>query len=108
MAFFHGWPKLIGFADKADGFPDPLGISSFLSLGLAVFAEFFCGILISLGLFTRASTLPLIVTMIVAAFIVHGTDPFQKKELALIYLASYLTILLAGSGKYALNRVSFR
>ena len=108
MALLHGWPKLQGFADKADTFPDPLGLGSLISLILVVFAEFFCALLVTLGLFTRAFTLPLIITMLVAVFITHGADPLAKKELALIYLAIYSTILFAGAGKYSLNRVSFR
>jgi len=108
MALLHGWPKLQGFADKADSFPDPLGLGPLISLILVVFAEFFCALLVMLGLYTRAFTIPLIITMIVAAFITHEGDPIAKKELALIYLAIYTTILLAGAGKYSLNRVSFR
>ena len=108
MLFLHGWPKLSGFADKMDSFPDPIGIGSMLSLALVVFSEFFCALLITLGLFTRAASIPLIITMAIAAFLIHGSDPIGKKELALVYLAMYLCVLFAGAGKYAINRVSFR
>jgi putative oxidoreductase len=41
--------------------------------------------------------------MMVAAFMAHGADPFAKKELALLYLLIYVTILVTGSGKYSLD-----
>ena len=105
MLFSHGWGKLSQFNVMSAHFPDPLGVGSTLSLALAVFAEFFCALAVSLGILTRYTVLPLIVTMAVAAFIVHGGDPFAKKEMALLYLVGYVVIALAGSGKYSLDSV---
>ena len=104
MAATHGWGKLIGFSKMAAEFPDPLGVGSVISLGLCVFAEFFCSLAISLGFTTRWAAIPAIINMAVAAFIVHGADPFEKKEKALLYLAGYVAIALLGPGKYALGR----
>jgi putative oxidoreductase len=41
----------------------------------------------------------------VAAFVVHSGDPWAKKELALLFAIPYLTLLLAGGGRFALERV---
>ena len=101
MAIAHGWGKLTGFSEKSGGFPDPIGLGSPTALGLAVFAEVFCSIAIVLGLFTRAAAIPLLITMMVAAFMIHGDDPFQKKELALFYGATYLTLIFTGAGKFS-------
>ncbi len=101
----HGYPKLQRLLAGDMGFGDPLGLGSEVSLILAVFAEFFCSILLMLGLGTRLATLPLIVTMAVAAFIAHGSDPFGRKELALMYLVSYVVILLNGAGKFSLDQL---
>ena len=60
MVIQHGWPKLSGFADRMDKFSDPLGISAPVSLALIVFAEFFCAVLVVLGLWTRAAVIPLL------------------------------------------------
>jgi putative oxidoreductase len=49
------------------------------------------------------ATIPLIITMSVAAFVAHGADPFGKKELALLYLVIYLFLLFAGSGKFSID-----
>lgn len=108
MAFGHGWGKLTGFAAMAANFPDPLGIGAKTGLALAVFAEFFCSILLILGVGTRLATIPLIVTMSVAAFIVHADDPLQTKELALVYLTGFAALLIAGGGSWSLGSVAWR
>lgn len=99
----HGIPKLMNYSTLATQFPDPLGLGSQISVLLAIGAEVGCSLLIILGLFTRLATLPLIVTMLVAIFIVHGADPFAKKEAAITYLIPYLTLLLTGPGQYAVD-----
>lgn len=108
MIFGHGLPKLAGFAEKSAAFSDPLGVSPAMSLGLAVSAEFFCALAVSLGLYARLASIPLIATMGVAAFLVHADDPFKVKEKALLFLVMYLVVLVAGPGKYALSRVLTR
>ena len=99
----HGLQKLNNFDMMSAVFPDPLGVGSTLSLGLIIFAEFFCSALIILGLFTRLATIPLMIGMIVAAFIIHGNDPFAVKELSLFYLSLYVGLIFTGAGKYSLD-----
>jgi putative oxidoreductase len=84
-------------------FPDPLGMGPAISLVLAVFAELFCSILIGFGFLTRLAAFPLIITMAVAAFIVHAGDPFKQKELSLMYLILYIVLFIIGSGKYSVD-----
>jgi putative oxidoreductase len=43
--------------------------------------------------------------MSVAFFIVHGQDPFNKKELAFAYLLSYLAIFFVGPGKFSIQEI---
>jgi len=42
--------------------------------------------------------------MLVAFFIVHNNDAFARKEKAFVYALAYLTILLTGAGKYAIDK----
>nr|WP_320023764.1 DoxX family protein [uncultured Draconibacterium sp.] len=100
----HGYSKLQHLLAGEMQFGDPLGLGPEVSLVLAVFAEFFCSILIMLGFGTRLAVIPLIVTMAVAAFIVHAADPFGRKEMALLYLVGYVILLLTGSGKISVDR----
>lgn len=103
MLISHGWGKLMGFAANSSGFPDPLGVGNSTSMAMAIGAEVFCSIALVLGLATRLAAIPLIITMLVAAFIVHADDPWQKKEFALMYLFPYVTLLIAGAGKFSLD-----
>lgn len=103
MLISHGLPKMMAFQTKKDVFPDPLGIGSSLSLGLAILAEVFCAALLTLGLFTRIVAVPLFITMFVAFFIVHGSDPFMKKELAFVYMLGYAALVLTGPGNWSLD-----
>lgn len=105
MAALHGWAKLQNYSSMSEGFPDPLGVSPHLSLGLAIFGEFFCGILVAIGLWTRLAIIPLIITMAVAFFIIHGGDPWAKRELAMMYLAPSLTILFCGPGRFSVEGI---
>lgn len=103
MLFAHGLDKLINFADKAERFPDPLGWGSGVALGLAVFAEVFCSAAVMLGLMTRLACVPLVITMAIAAFHIHGGDPFERKELALAYLVGFTAIMFCGGGRFAVD-----
>lgn len=105
----HGWPKFLKLLEGGEiQFGDPIGLGPAVSLVLAVFAEFFCSILIGIGLATRLASIPLIVTMFVAAFVSHGADPFRRKETALLYLLFYLAFLVLGSRKYSVDSLITR
>lgn len=105
----HGAPKLSKLMAGGEvQFGDPLGLGPGLSLALVVFAEFFCSLLIGIGLGTRLAAIPLMITMLVAAFISHGLDPFREKEMALLYFLFYLALLVIGSRKYSFDYLMTR
>ena len=109
MLFGHGLGKLTSFSELSSKFPDPFGfLGSELSLGMAVFAEFLCAGLVMLGLVTRLAALPLCATMLTAAFLVHGDDPFAKKELALLYLVVFAFLATSGAGQYSIDAILHR
>ena len=101
----HGIPKLMKlFAGGEIQFPDPLHLGSTTSLVLTVFAEVICAALILVGFKTKWAAIPLVITMLVAAFVIHGSDPWGKKEFALIYAVGFIAIGMLGAGKYSLDR----
>ncbi|SIP97766.1 DoxX family protein [Chryseobacterium sp. RU33C] len=102
----HGFPKLqMLLAGGKIEFFDFMGLGPQVSLILTVFAEFVCSILLILGLFTRISLGFLIFTMIIAAFVVHGADSFEKREMSLIYLSVYLLLMVIGAGKFSVDHM---
>ncbi len=104
---YHGYqklahnsmPKLIEGVSKM-GFPLP-EFFAWAALG----AELGGGLLLALGIFPRISAFFIFVTMSVAAFITHKSDPLQVKELALAYWTIAGALMLTGGGKFSLGRV---
>lgn len=99
----HGLDKWDNFALLQETFPDPLGITSRSSLILAIFGELICSIGFILGFLFRLAMIPMITTMLVAYFIVHGADPFAIRELAFIYLSLFLILLVSGPGNFSID-----
>ena len=99
----HGYAKYVSFGEKQDTFMDFLGLGPATSLTLAIFAEMICSALLVLGLFTRAATIPLIVTAIVITFMAHDGDVFGKGYGGFSYLLVYIVLLLVGPGKLSLD-----
>lgn len=100
----HGYPKLQKLTDSQEiEFMDFLGLGPQITLGLVVLAEFVGSIFLILGLFSRISVFFLAFTMAIAAFVVHGLNPFNESELSLLYLCVYLLLLAFGPGKYSID-----
>ena len=108
MSFGHGIVKMppsekwiTGVGEL--GFPLPAFFA-----WMAGFSEFFGGLLIASGLFTRPAAVLWMCTMGTAAFIRHADDPFSGKEKALLYMTLGLFFLIAGAGKYNLRNLLFK
>ncbi len=72
---------------------------------LSVYAQFACGILFILGLFTRWAGLIMAFNFIVGFLMVHLADDFRAQFPALILIAVSLYFAAAGAGRYALDRL---
>ncbi len=104
MMMTHGWAKLMKLTAGGEiKFYNFMGMGPELSLGLAVIGELFAPLLIIIGFKTRYAAFPAMFTMAIAAFVVHGGDPLDEKELALCYFFSFLLIFLTGPGAYSLD-----
>lgn len=117
----HGWGKVQMVLDgQYEQMGDPIGLGPWLSLILVTFAEFFCSILVMLGFATRIAPVPIIVVMAVAAFVVHGNDPWTmaegarlfmtgeaqswaSRQPALLYLIPFLALIFTGAGRFSID-----
>ncbi|KPQ19391.1 MAG: putative oxidoreductase [Algoriphagus marincola HL-49] len=103
MMLTHGIPKINRLMADEVKFADPFGLGPTVSLALATFAEVGCAILVMIGFKVRLAAIPLIITMLTAAFYAHWDDPFGKKELPLLYLICFLALLIQGGGNISID-----
>jgi putative oxidoreductase len=110
MLLLHGWGKVASHAENSGGFPDPLGVGNAMSLNLVIFSEVFCTVLLVAGLAARFALVPLIVTMAVAFFLIHGGRLVGdgNGEMAFLYLAGFVALLIAGPGRYSFDHYILR
>jgi putative oxidoreductase len=101
----HGAQKLFGFL-APPGAPTP---SLYSQIGIGGILEFFGGLLLLVGLFTRPVAFILSGMMAVAYFQMHapgGFWPLQNKgELAVLYCFVFLYLSVAGGGEWSLDRL---
>ena len=111
---FYGYEKLIHFNEMAasDFWAKEisfLGLTGKFPLALTVFAEFFCSLLLLIGLFTRLSLIPLLICMgyiviVVAQLsIIDSGDNGIQVNTAFVYFMIYLALFLTGPGKYSID-----
>ena len=111
---FYGYEKLIHFNEMAasDFWMKQvsfLGMSSKIALGLTVFAELVCSVLLIFGLFTRISLFFLLFCMawiflVVFPFsILDKGDNGYKFNDAFVYFMIYLGLFFTGAGRYSLD-----
>ncbi|QDT39076.1 DoxX family protein [Stratiformator vulcanicus] len=120
VMFFHGAQKLWGWFTET-GEPGLEGFKGFLTkleipypelnAYMAGGTEFFGGCLLMAGLMTRLVSIPVAITMGVAAFVAHsGTFSNQAggMEYALTLMVVTIGILLTGPGRLSLDALLFR
>ena len=106
MFMQHGGQKLFGFP------PTQQPASPLLSLiGIAGILEFFGGLLILLGLFTRPVAFILSGMMAVAYFMSHAPQGFwtvvNRGELAVLYCFVFLYLSMVGGGEWSADNQLF-
>ena len=103
LLYGHGWAKLVHFSERAGRFSDPLHVGPSRSLALAIFAEVACSVLVAIGFATRFAAAVLVFLFGVIQFVVMAGQPFDERELGILYGVIYLAIVLTGPGAYAVD-----
>ena len=100
-----GYSKLMSFSSKSATFGDPYHIGHSTSMALVIFAEFFCGALVVMGLLTRLAAIPLIITMGTVVFMVNHGKVTGPATAPALFLGCFLVLLIAGPGKASIDRL---
>ncbi len=108
LFIYIGFGKIEHYQQYMPMFKDYTGLGVRTSYNLVIFAEFFCGILVTIGLLTRLAVIPIFITMIVVIFIALKDMGFNDKQLPFLYLILSLVIFVLGSGKYSADALLFK
>ncbi len=106
LALAHGLGKLPPQSGFVQGI-EAMGLPGW-SAWLSGIAETFGGLGLAAGLATRLASFGIVANLSVAALIRHASDPYSRAELAYIFLAVAVMFLLAGGGRFALDRLITR
>ena len=104
MLYGHGLSKFYRLIERDLSFANPIGIGEAPTLVLAVFSEFLAPLFILVGYKTKIFSFFPAITMFVAAFVVHLSDPFARKEKAILFLIGFIIMMMLGPGKYSIDR----
>lgn len=104
LFLWHGSQKLFNFPPAQQPSGELSGIMLFAGI-----LEFFGGILILLGLFTRWTAFILSGLMAVAYFMAHGLNSFlpivNRGEMAVLYCFVFFYLFFAGGGEWSLDNI---
>ena len=99
----HGYDKMVHFEETASHMMNFMGIGSKATTALLIFAEFFCSLMVIIGLFTRLACIPLIIAMTVALVKAHNADFLGEGQMAALYLLCFTVLLFTGPGKVSVD-----
>lgn len=112
MVVGHGYAKTFGekvqpFFGGKDFFGIDVGINM---LWIAGFIEFYVGILVILGLFTRPAALLTAILMVMAYLSSHAAwfPTFNGGELATVYFLVFMVLFAYGPGPLSLDAILFK
>ncbi|WP_028219707.1 DoxX family protein [Paraburkholderia oxyphila] len=102
LLIVHGLPKIEHYRREAAVIEDPFHFGKKVTIGLAIFAEVVCPVLVIVGIATRLSALPIMIVTAIALFRVHPEWTINQAQFAWMLLILFGTIAIAGPGRYAL------
>lgn len=108
LLWVHGLPKLLHWSVELQRIEDPFGLGAHLTLGLAVFAEVLCPVLLILGVFARLACLPVLAVLAVALAVVHPDWTVEQGQFAWLLTILFAGLALTGPGPLVIGSLRRR
>ena len=107
----HGWEKFSDFHTMLTNtrlrFPDPLHMGVFASLTMAQISDFYCALLVVIGLGSRFAAAYSFVCISVAWVAVHHFSYFgpggDHGEIIVLILGTLVGLVVSGPGRYSVD-----
>ena len=103
----HGIDKWANYQELSTVFPDPLGIGSPFLWDWPSLANWHAQWSFIIGFLYRLAMIPMIFTMCVAFFIVHGNDPFAVKRTCICLFGGICIDVYYRTGKICRRPLDF-
>ncbi|MCO5368638.1 DoxX family protein [Pseudomonas alliivorans] len=100
----HGLPKLMHWSVEVQRIEDPFGLGGTLTLGLAVFAEVICPVLLILGVWARLACLPVLAVLAVAVLFVHPEWSLEQGQFAWLLMILFAGLAITGPGPLVIGK----
>lgn len=108
LLWVHGLPKLLNWSIELQRIEDPFGLGAPLTLGLAVFAEVVCPVLLIAGVFARLACLPVLAVLAVALVVVHPDWTVEQGQFAWLLMILFAGLAVTGPGALVIGRLRGR
>ncbi len=100
----HGLPKLMHWSVEVQRIEDTFGLGGTLTLGLAVFAEVICPVLLILGVWARLACLPILAVLAVAVLFVHPEWSLEQGQFAWLLMILFAGLAITGPGPLVIGK----
>lgn len=104
LLWVHGLPKLLNYSEQLKLIEDPFHLGAPITLGLAIFAEVLCPLLIIAGVLVRLACLPILAVLLIALLVVHPEWTLFEAQFGWLLLIIFTTLLISGPGRLALGQ----
>ncbi len=104
LLWVHGLPKVLHSREQLTLIEDPFHLGAHVTLGLAIFAEVLCPLLIVAGVLVRLACLPIIAVLVIAMLVVHPEWTLLEGQFGWLLLIIFTSLLIAGPGRLVVGQ----
>lgn len=102
---YHGYEKIINFNNEENISMNFLGMGTTVSQILVIIVELLGGLFVLAGACTRLAAIPIVLWLAFVLFKSFDGDIFGSGEKVALLLIGFVTLLIAGAGKYSIDNL---